>query len=518
VAEGRLQDLAGIGPGLARAIEELQRTGRSPLLERLRGEMPPGVLELARLRGLSLPKIEALHRVLGIETLEGLEAACEAKRVREVRGFGPSTEARLLEEIRRLRENHGRLLLHQALELGEALLSHLRASPAVARADYAGALRRRHEVIDRLSVIVSGAAPEPALDRLASFPLVERVASRSAVACSVGLTNGLAVDLLWVPAGSYAITLMKLTGSERHWTRLASLARERGSAGNGELLELEAADETQAYRLLGLPWVAPELREDEGEVEAALSGTLPSDLLESGDIQGMVHCHTRYSDGRNSVLEMARAAEALGMRYITITDHSPTATYAGGLDLERLKRQWEEIERAQEQTGIRILRGTESDILADGALDYPDDVLARLDVIVASIHARHRMDAEAMTGRIVAALSLPVFKIWGHARGRLIGRRPPFACDMERILEAAAASRVAIEVNANPHRLDLDPPWIRVARRHGLRFVISVDAHSVRELNNLRYGVDTARRGWVRRGEVLNTLPAVEFAAAVKPF
>jgi DNA polymerase (family 10) len=267
-----------------------------------------------------------------------------------------------------------------------------------------------------------------------------------------------------------------------------------------------------------MPCIPPELREDEGEIEAALGGTLPADLLTLGDIQGMVHCHTRYSDGRNSVLEMARAAEALGMRYLTITDHSPTAVYAHGLSLERLERQWEEIDRAQEQTGVRILRGTESDILADGSLDYPDDVLARLDVIVASIHTRHGMDEAAMTRRVGAALALPVFKIWGHARGRLIGRRPPFACRMDEILDTAASARVAIEVNGDPHRLDLDPHWIRAARARGLRFVISVDAHSVSELGNLRYGVDTARRGWVRRGEVLNTLPAAEFAAAVKPF
>ena len=499
-------------------IDELHRTGRSLLLERLRAEMPPGTLELSRLRWMSLARIEALHEALAVETLEDLGAACEAKRVREVRGFGPRTEARLLDEIHRLRESQGRLLLHRALEVAEGLVEHLRASPAIERADYAGALRRRHELISNLPVVVSGAAgPEPALDRLLSFPLVESVVSRSASACSVALANGLGVDLNWVPAEDYGVALVRLTGSALHWARLESLAHEHGVAGVGDLAGPEAPDEAHVYGRLGLPCIPPELREDEGEVEAALAGKLPTDLLTAADIQGMVHCHTRYSDGRNSVLEMARAAEALGMRYITITDHSPTARYANGLGVDRLMQQWEEIERAQEQTGIRILRGTESDILADGSLDYPEDVLARFEVIVASIHTRHRMDAEAMTRRVVSALSLPVFKIWGHARGRLIGRRPPFQCRMDEVLDAAAAARVAIEVNGDPHRLDLDPHWIRAARMRGLRFVISVDAHSVGELRNLRYGVDTARRGWVRRGEVLNTLSAVDFAREVQP-
>jgi DNA polymerase (family 10) len=515
LAEDRLRELPGVGAGLSRVIEELHRTGRSALLERLRGETPPGALELSRLRWMTLPRIQALQQQLGIQSLDALEAACEAGRVREVTGFGPKTEARLLEEIRRQREGQGRLPLHRATEVAESLVEHLRGSAAVAGADYAGELRRRHELVSGLSVVASGASAAPALDRLAAFPLVERVVSRAASESEVALANGLPVHLSWVPAPQHAAALVRLTGSPDHWRRLQDRARELRLQGG--LPGLAAAREAELYERLGLPYIPPELREDEGEIEAALAGTLPADLVRLEDIRGMVHCHTHHSDGRDTVLAMAQAAEALGMRYITITDHSPTASYAGGLSLERLERQWEEIERAQEQTSVRILRGTESDILADGSLDYPDQVLERLDVIVASVHNRHRMDEHAMTRRVVAALSLPLFKIWGHARGRLIGRRAPFACRMEEILDAAAGARVAIEVSGDPYRLDMEPRWVREARARGLRFVVSVDAHSVAELRNLRYGVDMARRGWVRRHEVLNTLPPDDFAAAVKP-
>jgi DNA polymerase (family X) len=266
-----------------------------------------------------------------------------------------------------------------------------------------------------------------------------------------------------------------------------------------------------------MQYIAPELREDVGEVEAALKGKLPSDLIELADIRGMVHCHTTYSDGKHSVQEMALAAEAMGMQYITITDHSPTAFYAGGVELDRLQRQWEEIDQVQEKVKVKILRGTESDILANGALDYPDKVLEKFDVIVASIHSRYKMDSEKMTRRVVTAMKQPVFKIWGHAQGRLIQSRPPFECDMLRILDVIAESKAAVEINGDPFRLDMEPRWVREARKRKIKFVISVDAHSTGALHNVKYGVAMARRGWVRKGEVLNTLPEAKFKLAVKP-
>jgi DNA polymerase (family 10) len=259
------------------------------------------------------------------------------------------------------------------------------------------------------------------------------------------------------------------------------------------------------------------MREDQGEIEAAAAGTLPADLLESRDLRGLVHCHTVYSDGTATIEEMARAADALGMDYITITDHSAAAHYANGLGLDRLAAQWEEIARVQERVRVRVLRGTECDILADGALDYPDAILEQMDVVIASVHARHRMNAEQMTRRLLRALSWPVFKIWGHARGRLIPSRPPFECDMETVLDGLATSRGAVEVNGDPRRLDMEPRWLRAARERGIPFVVSTDAHSVAALANDRYGVAIARRGWIRRDEVLNTLGAEEFRRAVRP-
>jgi DNA polymerase (family X) len=515
VGQGRLQELRGIGPSLAGVIQEMHRTGRSRLLERLRSEMPAGVLELSRIPTLSVARIRALQDALGIDSLEALEAACRSGQVRTVRGFGPKTEARLLDEIGRLREGHGQLHLHRSLEAADELLEYMRASPDVERAEVAGELRRRSETVSSFPLVATGTTAEAVADRLTSFPMVEAVASRTADATTAILTNGLPVQLEWVRPEGYGTALVQRTGSEGHRRRLDELARARGVPSG--LVGIEVGEEADLYARLGLPWIPPELREGEGEIEAAQRGSLPQHLVTVADIRGMVHCHTEYSDGRDSVLAMARAAARLGMGYITITDHSPSAFYAGGVTLDRLERQWEDIERAQEATGIRILRGTESDILADGSLDYPDRVLEKLDVVVASIHNRHRMDARAMTRRITRALSLPLFKIWGHARGRLINRRPPFECDMEEILDVAAASPVAVEVNGDPYRLDMDPAWIRVAKGRGLPFVVSVDAHSTRELENLRYGVDMARRGWLERDEVLNTLPAAEFERRVRP-
>jgi DNA polymerase (family 10) len=277
------------------------------------------------------------------------------------------------------------------------------------------------------------------------------------------------------------------------------------------------ASEAALYAALGLAEIPPELREDQGEIEAALAGALPPDLVRLDDVRGLVHCHSTWSDGRASLEEMARAAEALGMEYLTVTDHSRTAGYAGGLDEDRLKRQWDEIARVQEKVRVRLLRGTESDILEDGALDYPDRVLEQLDVVVASVHSRMKMDEDAMTRRLVRCMSLPAFKIWGHALGRLLLSRPSFACRVEEVLDALARSRGAVEVNGDPRRLELEPRWLRAATARRIPVVLSVDAHSVKDLGYLRYAVATARRGWVRRGDVLNTRPFEAFREAVRP-
>jgi DNA polymerase (family 10) len=522
IRERRLTQISGIGDGLAAAIEELCRTGRSALLDDLRRELPAGVLDLSQVPGLSLKKIIALHAALGVESLAELQEACEQGRVRRVKGFGDKTEAKILEAIERFGKRDERVLLPRAVEECERLLGYLRNAPEVLAADEAGSLRRRKETVASIKLVAASEAPAAVMEHLTRFPAVARVVMQTDKHCGVALATGVRVELIVAPPKEYATALHSFTGSKKHYSKLQELAQYRGSAlgpegfrtGGGETLLPETEEEI--YRRLGMQYVPPELREDEGEIEAALAGTLPA-LVSEDDIQGMVHCHTVYSDGKNTVEEMALAAEGMGMMYLTITDHSPSAFYARGVKLDRLKLQWEEIARVQEKVKVRLLRGTESDILEDGSLDYPDSVLERFDIIIASIHHRAKMDADQMTRRIVRAMQWPVFKIWGHPLGRLIQSRPPLECRMENVLDAVAESGAAIEVNGDPRRLDLEPRWIRAARQRGIKFVVSTDAHSTQGLRNLRYGIAMARRGWLTRDEVLNTSGAEDFRNMVHP-
>ena len=513
---GRLTTVPGIGARLALTIGELLDSGTSPLLERLRSRYPPGVLELRTV--LSLSRIRALHDALGVTSVAELRAACVSGAVRGVRGFGPRTERRILDAIDARAAQGDAVLLPEAAAQGERFLAYLRTALVIARAELAGAFRRRVEIVSRLDVVIASPDPAAAIAHAVAFPATESVTEDDGTRVTMRPAGGLPIHVRAVREPDFAAAWVRATGSDDHVAKLSqrALAGVLAFDGDGDA-RVPPADEAALYRVLGLAFVPPELREDAGEIDAAASGTLPPDLVVADDVQGAVHCHTVYSDGRNTIEEMALAAEALGMRYLTITDHSPTAGYAGGLSVERLRRQRDEIARVQEGVGIVLLHGTESDILRDGALDFPDGVLRELDVVIASIHARHGLDAASMTRRLVRALRHPVFKIWGHALGRYVLTRPPFACDVERVLDAAAESRTAIEINGDPHRLDLEPRWIREARRRGLRFVISSDAHSTGALANFRWGVDMARRGWVGRGEVLNALPAEDFRAAVRP-
>jgi DNA polymerase (family 10) len=535
VASGRLTEVPGIGEALARKIADLHATGHVALLDRLRAEMPPGILRLLEVPDLGPRKIAALRAALGVGSLDELEAACVAGRVRTVKGFGERTERKILEGIRRLLARETRTPLGEALEVGEEILAHLRGSPAALRADLAGSARRFRETVGDLDLVAATRAPAVLAERFLAFPAIAEVIGRGDTKVSARLSNGIQVDLRMVPPEDYATLLHHLTGSKAHHVKLRGIARERGftlsewglfrlpaggvpaEAESDPGDKVEVREEEDLYRALGMQPVPPELREDAGEVEAALAGQIPEDLVRIEDVRGMVHCHTRWSDGRATVEEMARAAEAMGMEYLTITDHSRAAAYAGGLDADRLRRQWEEIERVQEKVKVRLLRGTEADILEDGALDIPDEVLERLDVIIASIHSRLKMSEAEMTRRIARAMRLPVFKILGHATGRLLGERDAYPLRMEEVLDAVAGSRAAVEVNGDPQRMDLEPRSIRLARQRGIRFALSSDAHSAAALRNLRFAVGTARRGWMRRGEVLNTLPVEEFRRAVRP-
>ncbi len=465
-----------------------------------------------------------LFRLLGVQTLADLKTAAEAGKVRVLKGFSAKTEATILAGIDNLDRTPDRRLLLDALDAGEPLVAHLRRHPAVEQADLAGSARRWRETVGDLDIVVATRDPKATVEHFAAWPPVADVEARGDTLCTVRFGDGLQVDLRMVPPEDYATALHHFTGSKAHHVRLRGLARERGLTisewgvariDDGTKLPIDS--ERALYAALGMSYVPPEMREDEGEIELALAGTSFDDLVTAADIRGMVHCHSTYSDGVNTIADMARAADALGVEYLTITDHSPHAHYARGVEIDRLEAQWDEIDAVQEEVKVRLLKGTESDILQDGSLDYPDAILERMDVVIASVHERHRMDEDAMTNRIKAAMRHPMFKIWGHALGRLIGSRPPFACRVEEVLDVIAESRAAIEVNGDPHRLDLEPRWIREARKRNIPFTVSVDAHSARAFGYLRYGIGTARRGGLRRSEVLNTRSADDFAAAVRP-
>jgi DNA polymerase (family X) len=522
VQENRLTSISGVGAALAKEIRELHTTGESKFLKQLRASLPQGVIELSRIPGLSVQKIERLQAVLGISSVKELKAACESGKIRDVKGFGVKTEQKILDAVVGHENLEHRIHIHHAVTAGERMIEYLRTSPDFISVEFGGSLRRLKETVSHVSLVASTKKPEALIEYFLKFPLVIRTNEKARSYCRVALADGLDVTLVAVKPDQYAVALLFATGSHAHLKKLRQVAAKRNvSFGKNSIhkrgTNAGVKSETEVYELLGMQYVPPELREDQGEIEAALRGMLPEDLVTADEIQGMVHCHTLYSDGRHSIEQMAHAGQSIGMKYLTITDHSPTAFYAGGVKIDELQRQWEEIDRVQEEAEIKILKGTESDILADGSLDYPDWILEQFDVIVASIHSRYKMDADKMTKRVVTAMRQPVFKIWGHALGRLIQRRPPFECDVEKILDAVAESRAAVEISGDPYRLDMEPRWIREARKRKIKFVVSVDAHSTRDFKNLRFGIGIARRGWVRRGEVLNTLAAKAFQKAVRP-
>ncbi len=523
VARGTLTTVPHIGAGLASQIVELVRTGRSSVLEELRAETPAIVLEVSERANLNGPRAARLVADLALSSIEDLRTACIEGRARNVSGIGPATEKRILESLSRDDERRARVLLPDARSIASTVTARL--DGLAARTEIAGDLRRWQDTVASVDIVAETAAPKPVLDRVASDPRVTHEIERGDDFVRVSHANGPVISVRTAPSERFAAALLRATGSAEHLARLGAVASQRGFTwcDDGTLVdphghEVALAREEDLYAALGLAFVPPELRDGLDEIDLARGGaTAFDDLVDTGDIRGHVHCHTKFSDGRNTIEEMALAADEIGMEYLTITDHSPTASYANGVTLDRLKAQWDEIERVQESVRVKLLRGTESDILADGALDYPDDVLEQFDVVIASIHARMRMDEQQMTRRIVNAMKNPVFKIWGHALGRRLLERPPFACRVEEVLDAIAESRAAIEVNGDPHRLDMEPRWIREARKRDIPFVVSTDAHSTGAFGYLAYGVALARRGGLRRREVLNTRGVEAFRRAVSP-
>lgn len=525
VREGRLKELPGIGQALAEKITELVSTGRLGYFEELKAEFPEGLLELLQVPDLGPKKVAVLWKELGVSNLTELERACREGRVRQLKGFGEKSEAKILDGLALYQRLHGqRKLLGAVLPEAERLLKLVKSAPGVVRASLGGSVRRRAETVADVDIIASAPEAGPVLDALAAAPGVAAVLGKGESKCSVRMAEGdLQVDLRVLPDEDFATALHHFTGSKAHHVRLRGLGHERGlkisewGVHREDGTKLPVRDEAALYKLLGMQYVPPELREDTGEIEAALEGRLPEDLVTMEDIQGCVHAHSTWSDGKNTLEEMARAAKAMGLHYLTVTEHSEAAIYAGGLKVDDLKRQWEEIDRINDSLrGFRLLKGIEVDILESGALDYADSVLEQLEVVIASIHVRHGMNEEQMTRRVLAALDNPCMQILGHPTGRLIQEREPYPLKMEAVLERAAERGVAVEINGKPQRLDLKAEYVRMAVQRGVRLVVSADAHKVADLHNLTFAVATARRGWARKRDILNTLPAKAFTAALR--
>jgi len=513
IDEGRLEELPGIGPSIARVVAELARRGTVAVLERLRDRWPPLVIELAQLPKVGVPKARKIFQALAPANLDAVAAMCKSGAIRELPGFGKISEHKILKAIEARRLLGARMLLLDAESHASSLAHHLRGDPAVTAVEICGPVRRSCEVIDHLAYAVAADHRDAVIDRLKAFALVTSIDRGDDRAPVVGyLAGGLRAEVHIVPRMKLGWAQIVATGSREHVALLESRAAARGMS----LEILEAADEAHVYGALGMPWIPPELRDGTDEVAAALAGDTFADLITLDDLTTAFHCHTTYSDGKASIAEMAHAAAELGLDAITITDHSAAATYASGLDLARLRAQRAEID-ALVDPEVRILFGTEADILADGAIDVPPEMIGELDLIIASVHQRHHLDQDAMTQRLVAAMRQPYFKIWGHALGRLVLRREPIDVQLDEVLDAIAGSPAAIEINGDPYRLDLDPVSARRACARGIKFVLSCDAHSTRALGSARFAVAMARRARIRKRDVLNALPPDALAEAIRP-
>ncbi len=519
VREHRLVEVPGIGASLAATIEELYSTGASKTLDKLREEMPPGIIELSNVPGLTTKRIQSLHAALGIKSVDELEEACATGQVRTVKGFGEKLEKSILEGIYSYKNRQHQVLLYEGNKLANEILSFLKPGLDEGSIEIAGELRRWHESVSRVRIVSESPNFKKTIAQFKEFPLIAEVEEEQTDYARARMIDGVRIELFLTD--SFATKLIEVTGSDEHFQHLQRIAAEQGFQLDGNSFErngekLAVDTEKSVYQSIGLNLIPPELREDLGELDEARDSDF-SDLIKIEDIRGMTHCHTTFSDGRDSVEEMARAAQELGMEYLTITDHSPTAHYAGGVTIDELKKQWDEIDRVQQIVDIKLLKGTECDILADGQLDYPDEILDRFDLIIASVHSRYKLDEKQMTTRLLTCMRNKHFKIWGHPLGRLVLRRDPIACDVERILDAVAESRAAIEINGDPHRLDLEPRWARAARERGIKFVISTDAHSTGNYRSLKYGIQIARRAGIKRTDVLNAQSVSDFKVSVKP-
>jgi DNA polymerase (family X) len=516
---GELRQLRGLGPATLAVIEDLVERGESRYLEELRESAPEGLLELIGVPGLNRARIQAIHRELGIASMADLESAARDGRLTRVKGLGPKTSRKILEGIQFLRRARPLRLYVHAVGEATALRDVVRSHPEISCVEIAGSLRRRREVVGDVD-LVAACTSDP-VKVAQSFTRLPGLASASGDEATVALrfTHGLALDLHCVPSHRFGTALFRATGSVQHVAEVALALAGAGFRVDGDALldtdglEVPVPDETALYSRARLTWVPPELREGLGEVEAAARAGLPT-LITEADIRGVLHCHSTYSDGKHDIAAMSAAAQARGWSYLGISDHSQAAFYASGVSREDMLAQHDEIDALNSgMQGFRILKGVEADILADGRLDYDESLLDRFDYVIASIHSRFRMDGDAMTARILRAMDDPHMTILAHPTGRLLLSREPYALDLDAVFDKAAALGVAVELNADPHRLDLDWRFLQQARSRGVTVEIGPDAHSRGALEWTELGVAMARKGWLRAADVLNTRSADDVLA-----
>ena len=521
-AGANLDELPGIGEDLAGKIRTIVETGKLPLLEQVRAKVPPPLVEMTRIEGLGPKRAKALYGALRIRSLEDLQRAARSGRIRELKGFGARTEQLIGQRAARAASAERRLKLADAEETVAPLVAYFRSLEAVREVEVAGSFRRRRDTVGDLDVLVSASRAVAVMDGIVRYEDVAEVVAKGTTRATLRLRNGVQVDVRVVPPASFGAALHYFTGSKAHNIAVRRLAMAKGLKVNeygvfeGER-RVGGRKEQEVFDAVGLPYIVPELREDRGEIEAAKKRRLP-DLVELRDVRGDLHCHSRASDGRDSIEAMALAARERGYEYISINDHSRKVTVAHGLDRRRLLQQVAEIDRLNEKLrGIVVLKSVEVDILDDGSLDMPEEVLKELDFTVCAIHYGLNRSRVKQTERILRAMDNPYFTILAHPTGRLINAREPYDIDLERILEAARERGRILELNAHPDRLDLDDQACRMAREAGVQVAISTDAHRTADLDLMRFGIGQARRGWLEAKDVVNTRPLRELLKLLSP-
>ncbi len=521
IEEDRLEEVKGIGKGIASTIKEIHAKGFSPLLEELKSNTPEGLLELIKIPGLGPATAHLLHRELGINNPADLKKALVEGRVGKIKGFGPKREERLLAGLQDYERYIQVQLLYDALLKAEEIKGYLEKFRELKRVETTGRLRRAEELVQEIDLLAVTDSASGLRDFFLQLPFVEEVRDEGERKISIVTEDSFQVNLFVANDEEYPIALNHYTGSREHVSRLARLAAdsgyrltETGLFKEGERIVLQ--DEADLYAILGLPYIIPELREGQGELEAAADGRLPESVALS-DIKGDLHLHSHYSDGAHSIRELVEEARRRGYQYIAITDHSRSLKVAGGLSIEALLRQIEEIEALQEEyDDIRIFKGIEVDIDAEGNLDYPDEILARLDLVIASIHTGFNQSKEEITRRIIRAMENPHVNIIGHPTGRQLKRREAYPVDLDELIRAAGATGTWLELNSSPYRLDLDALNCRKAKEKGVKVVINTDAHYLEQFNYMLLGVLTARRGWLESPDVINTLELEELSRLLR--